>query len=55
MSEELKRLMQKVAVAKGASMFNAKEAVYSATDDLLRLLMTYEARINSLEKSRGQK
>lgn len=49
MSEELKRLMQKIYVAKGASMFQAKDAAFGAIEELVRLLMQYEARIAKLE------
>ncbi len=52
MSEELKRLMQKIHVAKGASMFQAKDAAFGAIDEMLRLLMVYEARIAKLEAGR---
>lgn len=55
MSEELKRLMIKVNNAKGASMFNAKEAVHSALDDLMRYLMQQEQRIQRLERLAGPK
>lgn len=50
MSEELKRLMQKVHHAKSASMFEAKEAAFAAIEQLLRLMQEYEARITQLEK-----
>lgn len=50
MSEELKRLMQKVHHAKNASMFEAKEAAGAALDQAVRLLQSYEVRIERLEK-----